>query len=254
MHIADVSEDPAVRRVVARPLPLAECGWCCWMTSALVAGCSQTLDSQSSTARTPLSVPSSSATSSASPAPGSHIARRRTIREHRARRRDRCRSSPGSRRTAAGRPEGFGSRHPGRGEHRGSTAVSRSPPTPSAASAHRDTATACWPAGGPHPIRRRGPRCVHRLEGQLGRLRRGPAWKSGHSTAIPAFVDGDGAALLGRVLAGVRRLPLPRRHRGGAVRQLRRTLRGAMGADGVDGFGCLSESGGAPRHRCPAVL
>lgn len=41
------------------------------MTSALVAGCSQTLDSESSTARTPLSVPSSSATSSASAAPGS---------------------------------------------------------------------------------------------------------------------------------------------------------------------------------------
>lgn len=40
------------------------------MTSALVAGCSQTLDSEGSTARTPLSVPSSSATSSASPAPG----------------------------------------------------------------------------------------------------------------------------------------------------------------------------------------
>ena len=41
------------------------------VSSALVAGCSQTLDSQSSTARTPLSVPSPSATSSASPAPGS---------------------------------------------------------------------------------------------------------------------------------------------------------------------------------------
>jgi hypothetical protein len=41
------------------------------MTSALVAGCSQTLDSESSTARTPLSVPSSSAINSTSPAPGS---------------------------------------------------------------------------------------------------------------------------------------------------------------------------------------
>lgn len=41
------------------------------MTSALVAGCSQTLDSESSTARSPLSVPLPSATSSAAPAPGS---------------------------------------------------------------------------------------------------------------------------------------------------------------------------------------
>ncbi|MCF6388533.1 hypothetical protein L2K20_16250 [Mycobacterium sp. MBM] len=40
------------------------------VTSALVAGCSQTLDSQSSTARTPLTVPSSSTPSSVSPTPG----------------------------------------------------------------------------------------------------------------------------------------------------------------------------------------
>lgn len=39
------------------------------VTSVLVAGCSQTLDSESSTARTPLTVPSPSATRSASPAP-----------------------------------------------------------------------------------------------------------------------------------------------------------------------------------------
>lgn len=40
------------------------------VTSALVAGCSQTLDSQSSTARTPLTVPSASSTAGASSAPG----------------------------------------------------------------------------------------------------------------------------------------------------------------------------------------
>lgn len=39
------------------------------MTSALVAGCSQTLDSDSSTARTPLSVTPPSATTSGSPSP-----------------------------------------------------------------------------------------------------------------------------------------------------------------------------------------
>lgn len=40
------------------------------LTSALVAGCSQTLDSESSTARTPLTVPSSSTTSTAAPSSG----------------------------------------------------------------------------------------------------------------------------------------------------------------------------------------
>lgn len=40
------------------------------MTSALVAGCSQTLDSESSTARTALNAPSPSATTGASPTPG----------------------------------------------------------------------------------------------------------------------------------------------------------------------------------------
>lgn len=40
------------------------------VTSALVAGCSQTLDSQSSTARTPLTVPSTSTPSGAAPSPG----------------------------------------------------------------------------------------------------------------------------------------------------------------------------------------
>lgn len=40
------------------------------MTSVLVAGCSQTLDSESSTARTPLAVPSPGTTSSPTPEPG----------------------------------------------------------------------------------------------------------------------------------------------------------------------------------------